>query len=188
MGQVVSNPDVARTGAPPAVRPRSPWRAAVLSLVTLSVYGFWWWWDLNRRLRALGRPARPWRALAQVTLGWLVVLPVLLTNRVGFVVASSIVPVGLSLAAVRRTAAMIAAAQRERGAPDPLSVPVAVGLAAGALTGAVAWFALAVLAVPSWLLVGVAWPLVAMALVSHLQVGFNDAVAHERRTTTTVTS
>lgn len=25
------------------IRPRSPVRAAVLSLVTFSLYGFWWW-------------------------------------------------------------------------------------------------------------------------------------------------
>lgn len=183
MAQVAPRPVVAQTGRR-SVHPRSPLRVAVLSLLTLSAYGFWWWWDLNRQLRAIGQPARPWTASAQVTLGWLVVFPALLTNRLELVVASSIVPVALSLAAVGRTAAMIAAAQRERGVPEPLSVPVAVGLAASALTGSVAWFALSVLAIPSGLLIGLAWPLVAMVLISHLQTGLNDAVADEPPSTT----
>jgi hypothetical protein len=151
-------------------------RVAVLSLVTLSVYGFWWWWDLNRQLKALGQPARPWTALARVTLGWLVVVPALLASRMWVVVALSVIPVVLSLVAVRRTSLMIAAAQRESGTPREVSVPVAMGLAATALAGAVAWFALSVLTISSGLLVGVTWPLVAMALVSYLQAGFDDAV------------
>ena len=155
-------------------------RAAVLSLVTASVYGFWWWWDLNRQLRALGQPARPWKALGLVTLGWLVVLPALLVSWMWVVVALSVVPVGLSLVAVQQTTLMVAAAQRARGAAGTVSVKVAVGLAAAALAGAVAWFAFSVLAIPSGLLIGVAWPLVAMALVSYLQTGLNDAVGGGR--------
>lgn len=49
---------------------RSPARAAILSVVTLTVYGFWWWWELNRELRARGEATHPWRALAAVTVGW----------------------------------------------------------------------------------------------------------------------
>ncbi len=156
-------------------------RAAVLSLVTASVYGFWWWWDLNRQLRALGQPARPWKALGLVTLGWLVVFPALLASWMWVVVALSVVPVGLSLAAVQQTTLLVADAQRARGATSTVSVNVAVGLAAAALAGAVAWFALSVLAIPSGLLIGVAWPLVAMALVSYLQTGLNDAIGGGRR-------
>lgn len=180
MVRLVQRPVVAHAGRPRAVHPRSPVRAAVLSLVTASVYGFWWWWDLNRQLRALGQPARPWKALGLVTLGWLVVLPALLASWMWVVVALSVVPVGLSLVAVQQTTLMVAAAQRARGAAGTVSVKVAVGLAAAALAGAVAWFAFSVLAIPSGLLIGVAWPLVAMALVSYLQTGFNDAVGGGR--------
>ena len=185
MVRVVQRPVVAQAVATQAVRrsavhTRSPVRAAVLSLVTASVYGFWWWWDLNRQLRSLGQPARPWKALALVTLGWLVVLPALLASWMWVVVALSVVPVGLSLVAVQQTTLLIAAAQRARGASSTVSVKVGGGLAAAALAGAVAWFAFSVLAIPSGLLIGVAWPLVAMALVSYLQAGFNDAVGGSR--------
>lgn len=180
MVRVVQRPVVAHAGSPRAVHPRSPVRAVVLSLVTASVYGFWWWWDLNRQLRTLGQPARPWKALGLVTLGWLVVFPALLMSWMWVVVALSVVPVGLSLVAVQQTTLMVAAAQRAPGAARTVSVKVAVGLAAAALAGAVAWFAFSVLAIPSGLLTGVAWPLVAMALVSYLQTGFNDAVGGVR--------
>ena len=53
------------------LRPRSPVRAAILSAVTLTLYGFWWW-ELNRELHARGEATNPWRALAAVTLGWAV--------------------------------------------------------------------------------------------------------------------
>ena len=33
---------------------RSPWRAAVLSAVTVTVFGFWWWFDVNRQLQRAG--------------------------------------------------------------------------------------------------------------------------------------
>jgi hypothetical protein len=56
------------------LRPRSPVRAAILSVVTLTLYGFWWWWELNRELRAHGEATHPWRALAAVTLGWAVIV------------------------------------------------------------------------------------------------------------------
>jgi hypothetical protein len=96
------------------------------------------------------------------------------------VVALSVVPVGLSLVAVQQTTLLVAAAQRAHGAAGTVSVKVGVGLAVLALAGAVAWFAFSVLAIPSGLLIGVAWPLVAMALVSYLQTGFNEAVGGDR--------
>jgi hypothetical protein len=160
----------------------------VLSLVSVSIYGFWWWWDLNRQLKALGQPARPWKALGLVTLGWLVVLPALWANWMWAVVALSALPVAMSLVAVQQTAAMVAAAQRAHGARGTVSDTAAVGLAVAALAGAVAWFALSVLTIPSGLLVGVAWPLVAMALVTYLQTGFNDAVGGNRSSTTPVST
>jgi predicted PurR-regulated permease PerM len=83
---------------------------------------------------------------------------------------------------------MVAAAQRAQGASATVSDTAAVGIAVAALTGAVAWFALSVLTIPSGLLVGVAWPLVAMALVTYLQTGFNDAVGGDRSSTTPVST
>lgn len=55
---------------------RSPWKAAVWSVLTLTVYGFWWWWEVNREVRARRGGVDPWRSLAEVTVGWLgVVFP-----------------------------------------------------------------------------------------------------------------
>ena len=69
-----------------------PVRAAVLALVTVSLYGFWWWRDEPAAEGALGQPADPGRALAAVTVGWLALVPPFLS--------------------VHRTTTMIAAAQR----------------------------------------------------------------------------
>ena len=188
MVRVVPRPLVAPVGRRSVVHARRPIRAAVLSLVTVSIYGFWWWWDLNRQLKALGQPARPWKALGLVTLGWLVVLPALWANWMWVVVALSALPIGMSLVAVQQTAAMVAAAQRTQGAGGSVSDTVAVGLAATALAGVVAWFALSVLTIPSGLMVGVAWPLVAVVLVSYLQAGFNNAVRGDRSSTPPVST
>ena len=47
---------------PATARQRGPVRAAVLALVTVSLYGFWRWWDVNWQPKALGQPAEPRRA------------------------------------------------------------------------------------------------------------------------------
>lgn len=160
---------------PAGVHPRSPVRAAVLSLVTASIYGFWWW-DLNRQLRVLGQPARPWRALAMVTLGWLVVAAPLLADLPWVVVALSVIPVVLSVVAVYRTADLITAAQLAAGRPGTVSPEVAVTITTLALLGAVTWLVLSLAVVPVALFIGIAWPLVAMVLVGYLQTGFNSAL------------
>ncbi|HEX6877963.1 MAG TPA: DUF4234 domain-containing protein [Nocardioidaceae bacterium] len=154
-------------------RSRSPVRAAALSLLTLSIYGFWWWYDLNRRLRALGQPARPWRALGLVTVGLVVMAPAVMADLPWLAVALSPIPVVLSLLAVWQTATLLAAAQRARAARETISVPTAVTLAGAAVVGAVTWYALAALKVDAYLLVGVAWPLLAMGFVAYLQAQLN---------------
>lgn len=106
---------------PVTVRPRGPVRAAVLSLVTVSLYGFWWWWDVGRQLRALGEPADPGRALAAVTVGFLAVVP--------------------PFQSVHRTTAMIAAAQRRAGVTPTPGPSATVAIAALAAPGAIVWAA-----------------------------------------------
>jgi hypothetical protein len=71
----------------------------------------------------------------------------------------------------------MAALQHATGAPVTLRVPIALGLAGVALVGAVAWFALSLLAVSFALLLGMVWPLVAMAFVVYVQAGQNGVVA-----------
>lgn len=165
-----------RTAAAPAGHPRSPTRTAVYALLTVSVYGFWWWWDLNRRLRSVGQPARPGRALAEVTLGWLVAAVPLLAGWPWVAVATTVVPVVLSLHSVRETAGLLSAAQRERGLTVTVTTRTAVAIAAVALAGCVAWLAMSLADVPGWGLAGM-WPLVAMLLVGYLQAGANHLQA-----------
>jgi hypothetical protein len=136
---------------------RSPVRAAVLSLVTFSLYGFWWWWDINRQVKSLGQPAHPWRALAAVTAGWIAVVP--------------------PFWSVQRTATMIAAAEYRTGIPDTVSAPVALILAAIAAAGAAAWAVLSLAALPVGIYIGLAWPVLAMVFVGYLQRGLNRAAA-----------
>ena len=163
------------------VRQRSPARAALWSLLTVSVYGFWWWWELNRQLRALGEPVRPWEALGRVTLGWLVVGLALVLGWPWAAVVLSVIPVASSLLSVLETTGRMAALQRTTGTPVTVSLPIALGLAGVALVGAVAWLALSLLAVPFALLLGVVWPLVAMAFIAYVQAGQNGLVAGVER-------
>jgi hypothetical protein len=137
------------------IRPRSPVRAAVLSLVTFSLYGFWWWWDVNRQLKAAGQPAHPWRAVAAVTAGWLTVVA--------------------PFRSVRRTATMIGAAERHAGMTSTVNPSLAVTIAAVAAAGAVAWVATSLAALSVGIFIGMAWAVIAMVLVGYLQRGLNRA-------------
>lgn len=176
MSRLHAPADAPRTRGRPALRQRSPLRAAVLSLVTVSVYGFWWWWDLNRQLRALGQPGRPWQALGLVTLGWLLVAPAVIAGLPWVAAGVSVIPAGLSLVAVSRTSTMLCAAQRARGVARTMSVPLAVGLPAAALACIVAWFTLIIVETGSVsMLLGVLGPFFAMTFIVYLQSSFNDA-------------
>lgn len=159
------------------IRQRSPARTALWSLLTVSIYGFWWWWELNRQLRALGESVRPWEALGRVTLGWLVVGLALVLGWPWAAVALSVIPITSSLFSVLETTRRMAALQHATGSPVTLRVPIALGLAGVALVGAVAWLALSLLAVSFALLLGMVWPLVAMAFVMYVQAGQNGVVA-----------
>jgi hypothetical protein len=149
----------ARDRHPVTISTRSPVRAAVLSLVTFSLYGFWWWWDLSRQLKVLGQPAHPWRALAAVTVGWVAVIP--------------------PFRSVQRTAAMIAAADRRTGTDPTVSPPVAVTIAATAAAGAAAWAVTSLAALTVGIFIGLAWPLLAMVFVGYLQRGLNRAAGEQ---------
>jgi hypothetical protein len=137
------------------LRPRSPVRAAVLSLVTFSLYGFWWWWDVSRQLKALGQPAHPWRALAAVTVGWLAAVP--------------------PFRSVQRTATMIGAAQPRTGMASTVNASAAVTIAAVAAAGAITWVATSLAALSVGIFIGMAWALIAMVFVGYLQRELNRA-------------
>jgi hypothetical protein len=133
---------------------RSPVRAAILSAVTLTLYGFWWWWELNRELRARGETTHPWRALAAVTFGWAVIVA--------------------PFRSVYDTTEAVAAAQRRTGVKPTAQPKTAVGLAITAAAGLVL-FATSIVFPPSFFLFGWIPPTFGMALVWYEQRQFNRA-------------
>lgn len=131
----------------------SPRRAAVLALVTLTVWGFWWWWDLNRRLARAGQPAKPGQELTAVTLGWVAVVP--------------------PFRSVQRTVSRIAAAQARAGLPATADPHTAVELAVMAAAGFVAFVAGSTFWAPGVPLFGWITPVFGMFLVAYVQREMN---------------
>jgi hypothetical protein len=58
------------------VKTRHPFAPLGLSLLTLGVYMFYWYYAINREMRDLGEDVKPGRALLAITLGMLVIVPV----------------------------------------------------------------------------------------------------------------
>jgi hypothetical protein len=63
----------------------------VLELVTLSIYGFFWWYFIHRELRDYGRAkgttelgTSPGKSLLAITLGLLIIVPALVSIYNGF--------------------------------------------------------------------------------------------------------
>jgi hypothetical protein len=63
----------------------------VLELITLSIYGFFWWYFIHRELRDYGRTkgttelgTSPGKSLLAVTLGLLIIVPALISIYNGF--------------------------------------------------------------------------------------------------------
>jgi hypothetical protein len=63
----------------------------VLEIVTLAIYGFFWWYFIHRELRDYGRAkgttelgTSPGRSLLAVTLGLLIIVPALVSIYNGF--------------------------------------------------------------------------------------------------------
>jgi hypothetical protein len=67
---------------------RSPWAAALLPIVTLSIYFFVWYYKINREMADLGRARgktdelgdSPGTSLLAVTLGALIIVPAVLST------------------------------------------------------------------------------------------------------------
>jgi hypothetical protein len=70
-----------------SVKARRPWAVAALTTVTLGVYSVVWWYKINREMHDFGvargdrelAASRPWRSVAAMTLGHLIVIPEVLT-------------------------------------------------------------------------------------------------------------
>ena len=66
---------------------RSPLAVALLTLVTLGIYGAVWYYKINREMRDLGRATghtdelgdSPGTSLLAVTLGWLILVPAIIS-------------------------------------------------------------------------------------------------------------
>lgn len=74
-------------GAQSTAKLRAPWAVAVLSIVTILIYYFVWYYKINREMADLGRARgktqelgdSPGKSLLAVTLGALVVIPALIS-------------------------------------------------------------------------------------------------------------
>jgi hypothetical protein len=78
-------------GAQETAKIRSVVWVIVLELVTLGIYGFFWWYFINRELRDYGRAkgttelgTSPGKSLLAVTLGLLIIVPALVSIYNGF--------------------------------------------------------------------------------------------------------
>ena len=70
---------------------RNLWAVALLPIITLSIYFFFWWYFIHRELRDYGRAKgtdelgdSPGKSLLAVTLGALIIVPALISFYRGF--------------------------------------------------------------------------------------------------------
>ena len=78
-------------GAGTTAKIRSPFAPALLPLITLAIYLFFWWYYINRELKDLGQAKgsdelgdSPGKSLLAITLGWIIVVPAIWTHVTTF--------------------------------------------------------------------------------------------------------
>jgi Zn-dependent protease with chaperone function len=78
--------EVQIAGTPARAKIRSPWAAALLPIITLSIYYFVWYYKINREMRDLGKARNsdelgdsPGTSLLAVTLGALIIIPAIVS-------------------------------------------------------------------------------------------------------------
>jgi hypothetical protein len=78
-------------GANSSAKIRSPVWVVVLEIITLGIYGFFWWYFIHRELRDYGRAkgttelgTSPGTSLLAITLGLLIIVPALISFFNGF--------------------------------------------------------------------------------------------------------
>jgi uncharacterized iron-regulated membrane protein len=67
---------------------RKPWAVAVLSIVTIGIYGAVWWYKINREMADLGKATgrteelgdNPTKSVIAATLGILIIVPFVMTT------------------------------------------------------------------------------------------------------------
>lgn len=57
------------------VKERHPFGPLGLTIVTLGIYLFFWWYQINREMRDLGADVDPAKSVLAVTIGWLIIAP-----------------------------------------------------------------------------------------------------------------
>ena len=70
---------------------RNLWAVALLPIITIAIYYFYWWYQINRELKDYGHSKStdelgesPGKSLLAVTLGALIIVPVLVSTYRGF--------------------------------------------------------------------------------------------------------
>jgi uncharacterized protein DUF4234 len=77
--------EVALAGTEARAKLRNPWGVLGLSLITLGIYWFFWWYYINREMRDLGRARgvdlgqNPGNSVLAVTLGALIIVPAIVS-------------------------------------------------------------------------------------------------------------
>lgn len=57
------------------VKRRHPFAPLGLTIITLGIYAFVWWYQINRELRDQGETVDPALSVVAVTIGWLLIVP-----------------------------------------------------------------------------------------------------------------
>lgn len=57
------------------VKRRHPFGPLGLTIITLGIYFFVWWYKINREMRDLGEKVDPVVSLLAVTVGWVIIVP-----------------------------------------------------------------------------------------------------------------
>jgi Domain of unknown function (DUF4234) len=77
--------EVALAGTEARAKLRNPWGVLGLTLITLGIYWFFWWYYINREMRDLGRARgvdlgqNPGNSVLAVTLGALIIIPAIVS-------------------------------------------------------------------------------------------------------------
>jgi Domain of unknown function (DUF4234) len=79
------------SGSEGTAKIRNLWAVALLPIITLAIYYFYWWYQIHRELRDFGRAkntdelgSSPGTSLLAVTLGALIIVPALVSTYNGF--------------------------------------------------------------------------------------------------------
>jgi Domain of unknown function (DUF4234) len=79
--------EIAIGGTGATAKVRNPWGVVGLSIITLGIYYLCWWYFINREMRDFGRARsvdlgqNPVNSLLAASLGWIIIVPALVTQE-----------------------------------------------------------------------------------------------------------